>query len=137
MSESNDTTGHSKDAGWDVGVRKTVAAPVAEVWTYLVGKGLPMWLGEATELPTKKGVRYRTDDGVRGTIRGYDEKKLVRLTWQPEDWPHDTTLTLTLTKAGAGATIHIQHEDLADREERRMMLGHWYRVLDSLVAHFE
>jgi uncharacterized protein YndB with AHSA1/START domain len=137
MSESNDTTGHSKDAGWDVGVRKTVAAPVAEVWAYLLGKGLPMWLGEARELPTKKGVRYRTDDGVRGTIRGYDEKKLVRLTWQPEDWPHDTTLTLTLTKAGAGATIHIQHEDLADREERRMMLGHWYRVLDSLVAHFE
>ncbi|MCU1560165.1 SRPBCC domain-containing protein [Mycetocola sp.] len=137
MSESNDTTGHSKDAGWNVGVRKTVAAPVAEVWAYLLGKGLPMWLGDIDELPAKKGVRYRTNDGVRGTIRGFEEKKHVRLTWQPEDWPHDTALQLTVSKSAAGATIEISHEELADREERRMMLGHWHRVVDSLVAHFE
>lgn len=137
MSESNDTTGQTQDAGWELGVRKTVAAPVAEVWAYLLGEGLPMWLGDITELPAKKGVRYRTSDGVRGTIRGYEEKKHVRLTWQPEDWPHDTTLQLTVTKAATGTTIGVHHENLADREERRMMLGHWHRVVDSLVAHFE
>ena len=137
MSESKNTTGLKKDAGWDLGVRKTVAAPVPDVWTYLLGDGLPMWLGEIAELPTKKGVRYRTDDGVRGTIRGYEEKKRVRLTWQPEDWPHDTTLELTLAKAGAKTTVGISHEDLADRDERRMMVAHWHRVVDSIAAHFE
>ena len=136
MNDTKNTAGPARDAGWDVGVRKTVPAPVAEVWTYLLGPGLPMWLGEIPELPTKKGVRYRTADGVRGTIRGYAQQKNVRLTWQPEDWPHETTLQLTVTKAGEGTTIHIQHEDLADREERRMMVGHWHRVADSLVARF-
>ncbi|MET0714626.1 MAG: SRPBCC domain-containing protein [Mycetocola sp.] len=137
MSESKKTTGPKTDAGWDVGVRKTVTAPITDVWTYLLGAGLPLWLGEITELPSKKGVRYRTDDGVRGTIRGYTEKKQVRLSWQPEDWPHDTTLELTLTKAGEGTTVGIHHEELADREERHMMVGHWHRVLDAIVAHFE
>ena len=135
MSESKKTPGKT-DAGWDVGVRKTVAAPVPDVWAYLVGTGLPMWLGEIAELPTKKGVRYRTEDGVRGTIRGYAEKKQIRLTWQPQDWPHDTTLELTLTKAGDGTTLGIHHEDLADRDERHMMVGHWHRVSDAIVGHF-
>ncbi|MET1052317.1 MAG: SRPBCC domain-containing protein [Mycetocola sp.] len=136
MSESKNTAGPGSDAGWDVGVRKTVAAPVDAVWSYLLGKGLPMWLGEIRALPSKKGVRYSTTDGVRGTIRGYDEKKLVRLTWQPEDWPHETTLELTLTKSGENTIVGIHHEDLADRDERRMMVGHWHRVADSIVAHF-
>ena len=135
MSESKKTTGHT-DAGWDVGVRKTVAAPVPDVWAYITGKGLPMWLGEITELPTKKGVRYSTSDGVRGTIRGYVEQKFIKLTWKPEDWPHETMLEITLTKAGAGTTVGIHHSELADREERRMMVGHWHRVADSLVEHF-
>lgn len=136
MSESKNTTGTTKDAGWDVGVRKTVAASVPEVWSYLTGPGLPMWLGEIAELPSKKGMRFRTDDGVRGVIRGYEEKKLVKLTWHPEDWPHETILTLTLTKAGEATTVHVHHGDLADRDERRMMLGHWHRVTDSIVAQF-
>ena len=127
MNESIHNSGPTSDSGWDVGVRKTVPAPVADVWAYLLGEGLPMWLGEIAELPAKKGVRYRTDDGVRGTVRGFTEKKQVRLTWQPEDWPHDTTLELTLTKAGDATTLSIHHEELADRDERRMMLGHWHR----------
>ena len=136
MSESKKTADPKADASWDVGVRKTVAAPVPEVWVFLLGKGLPMWLGEIAELPSKKGVRYRTDDGVRGTIRGFTEQKQVRLTWQPGDWPHGTTLELTLTKAGAGAIVAIHHTELSDRDERHMMVGHWHRVTDDIVAHF-
>ncbi|MCP2032428.1 transcriptional regulator of NAD metabolism [Okibacterium sp. HSC-33S16] len=37
---------------------------------------------------------------------------------------------------GAGATVEFRHEELADRDERRMMLGHWHSVTDLLVNHF-
>jgi uncharacterized protein YndB with AHSA1/START domain len=133
---SNSETGRTKDAGWEVGVRTTVAAPVADVWSYLLGDGLPVWLGQIDSLPTEKGAPYATSDGVVGTIRSYTAGLRVRLGWRPADWPHDTTLQLTIKASATGTTIAIHHELLADREERRMMLGHWKNVAAALDAHF-
>jgi uncharacterized protein YndB with AHSA1/START domain len=130
--ESKDTTGLTKDAGWEVGVRKTVAAPLPVVWKFLVGDGLPLWLGEGT-LPTEKGASYQTADGVRGQVRSYTDGLRVRLTWQPEDWPHDTTLQVTVKESAGGTTIGFHHDQLADRDERRMMLGHWKNVVADLA----
>jgi uncharacterized protein YndB with AHSA1/START domain len=128
--------GLTKDAGWEVGVRTTVAAPLATVWSYLLGDGLPVWLGHIDTLPTEKGASYVTSDGVAGTIRSYTEGLRIRLGWQPDDWPHDTILQLTIRESATGTTIAFHHEHLADREERRMMLGHWKNVAAALDAHF-
>lgn len=132
----SDTTGLTKDAGWEVGVRTTVSAPLPIVWEYLLGEGLPVWLGDIRELPTEKGAEYATADGVHGTIRSYTDGTRIRLGWQPDDWPHDSTLQLTVKQAATGTTIGIHHEKLADREERRMMLGHWKNVAAVFDAHF-
>ncbi len=123
----------AKKPGWDVGVRTTVPAPVAAVWKFLLADGLALWLGDTT-LPTITGETFLTDDGVRGVVRVFTEKSRVRVTWWPSDWPHDTTLTLTIKEAESGTTIDIQHDDLADRDERRMMLGHWKNVVDQLAV---
>jgi uncharacterized protein YndB with AHSA1/START domain len=131
--EPNDSTGLTKDAGWEVGVRKTVATPLPDVWAFLIGDGLPLWLGEGT-LPTEKGATYQTTDGVRGQVRSYAEGLRVRVTWRPEDWPHDTTLQVTVKEAPGGTTIGFHHEQLADRDERRMMLGHWKNVVADLAS---
>lgn len=138
MSNENttDTTGLTKDAGWEVGVRQTVPAPLPAVWDFLLGDGLPLWLGELDALPTEKGEAYATKDGVRGTLRSRTEHVRVRLTWHPDDWPHDSTLQLTVKEAATGTTIGFHHERLADRDERRMMLGHWKNVAAALAAHF-
>lgn len=132
----DDTTGLTKDAGWEMGVRQTVAAPLPAVWDFLLGEGLPVWLGEIEALPTEKGAAYATADGVRGVIRSYTERYRVRLGWQPDDWPHDTTLQITLKESPTGTTIGFHHEKLADREERKMMLGHWKNVAAVIEKHF-
>ena len=131
-----DTTGKTKDAGWEVGVRQTVAASSEVVWEFLLGEGLPLWLGETT-LPHAKGEVYRTADGVAGEVRSYTDNTKVRLTWHPDDWPHDSTLQLSVKEVVGGTTIGIHHERLADREERRMMLGHWKKVAAHLAAAFD
>ena len=131
-----DSVGLTKDAGWELGVRTTVAAPLPAVWAFLLGEGLPVWLGEIERLPTEKGEAYVTSDGVRGSIRSYAEGYRVRLGWQPDDWPHDTTLQLTLKEAATGTTIGIHQEKLADREERKLMLGHWKNIAEAFDAHF-
>lgn len=128
----SETTGLTKDAGWEVGVRTTVASPIEAVWEYLLGEGLKVWLGDIDALPTEKGESFQTRDGVRGVIRGRTEGLRVRLGWQPEDWSHDTTLQLSIKEAATGTTIGLHHEKLADREERKMMLGHWKAVAARL-----
>ncbi|MBX3099325.1 MAG: SRPBCC domain-containing protein [Salinibacterium sp.] len=133
MSES---TGLTKDAGWEVGVRTTVAAQPAVVWGFLVGEGLPLWLGEISSLPVEPGASFVTADGVRGSIRSYQDGQRVRVGWQPEDWPHDTTLQLTVKEVATGTTVALHHERLADRDERRMMLGHWKNVIAAIDAQF-
>jgi uncharacterized protein YndB with AHSA1/START domain len=128
----SDSTGSTKDAGWELGVRTTVPVPLETAWTYLLGDGLKTWLGDIDALPVEKGDAYQTRDGVRGTIRSLTPGVRVRLSWQPEDWPHDTTLQLTVKEAATGTTIGIHHEKLADREERKLMLGHWKAVATAL-----
>jgi hypothetical protein len=131
-----DTTGLTKDAGWELGVRQTVPAPLPEVWAFLLGEGLPVWLGDIDALPTEKGAAYETKDGVRGTIRGFTDAYRVRLSWQPADWPHDTILQVTEKEAAGGTTVGFHHEKLADRDERKMMLGHWKNVAAAVGARF-
>lgn len=131
-----ETTAKSKDSGWDVGVRQTVPARVEDVWAFLIGDGLPVWLGEAS-LPRTKGETYRTADAVVGEVRSFTEGSKVRLTWRPADWPHDTTLQVSVKEVASGTTIIIHHERLTDRDERRMMLGHWKNVASHLAAAFD
>jgi hypothetical protein len=133
---ADETTGLTKDAGWELGVRTTVPAPLPEVWDYLLGDGLRVWLGDIDSLPTEKGAEYVTRDGVRGTIRSLTERVRVRLGWQPDDWPHDTILQVTVKEAATGTTIGFHHDHLAGRDERKLMLGHWKTVAAALDAHF-
>jgi hypothetical protein len=119
--------GAAKDAGWNVGVRTTVDAPLPVVWQFLLGEG---------EFKAAKGYRYAMADGVRGEVQAYADGSKVRMSWRPDDWPHDTTLQVTVKAAETGTTVGIQHDQLADRDERRMMLGHWKNVIAAIEGAF-
>jgi uncharacterized protein YndB with AHSA1/START domain len=123
--------GRTKDAGWEVGVRTTVDAPVDRVWTFMLGDGLPLWLGN-TKLTLERGAPYSTDDDISGRILSYTEGLRVRLSWQPGEWDHDSTLQLTVREAARGTTIAFHQERLNGREERKIMLGHWKDVVAEL-----
>ncbi len=126
-----DSVGKTKDAGWEVGVRRTVPASIEDVWDFLFEDGLPLWLGEAT-LVLEKGAEYETTDDIRGRIIGYTPGFRIRLTWQPGEWDHDSTLQLTVREAETGTTIAFHQERLSGREERKIMLGHWKDVVAEL-----
>jgi hypothetical protein len=133
MSDAEEPTGKPRDSGWKVGVRTTVAAPIAKTWAFLLGEGLPIWLGRTTLSPNK-GVAYETDDDIRGHTVSFAEGFRVRITWQPGEWNHDSQLQLTLKEVPAGTTVEFDHSRLTGREERKIMLGHWKDVLQQLEA---
>ncbi|GAA1996238.1 SRPBCC domain-containing protein [Catenulispora subtropica] len=128
-------TGQTKDAGWEIGVSKTLAAPVDHVWELLTGPdGLRLWLGTVEQLPTEAGQTYETAEGTVGEIRSYHERHRVRLTWRPKDWDHDTTLQLTVTQAAdpAKTRLGVHQEWLADGDERERQREHWRGVIAAL-----
>jgi uncharacterized protein YndB with AHSA1/START domain len=93
-----------------------------------------IWLGEGVTVLSEPGAGYETTAGVRGETRSFRELDRLRLTWQPPDWPHDTTLQLTVTSAGEGrARLGVHQERLADAAEREQQRRHWQGVITALV----
>ena len=127
----NNHAAPTNDAGWDVGVRQTINAPLDTVWAYLLADGLPIWLGNTT-LTLAKEARYATDDDIFGHIISVSPKARLRMTWQPGEWDHDSTLHVTVKAVDGGTVIGFEQERLASREERKAMLGHWKDVLARL-----
>lgn len=127
--------GRTRDAGWQIGVSKTVDRPVGEVWDFLTSPpGISIWLGEGVSVSSELGAGYQTKAGVRGETRGFRDLDRIRLTWQPADWTHDTTLQLTVQSAGPGRTRLVVHQErLTDAAEREQQRRHWQGVITALV----
>jgi uncharacterized protein YndB with AHSA1/START domain len=128
-------TGKTKDAGWQIGVSRTVDAPVEEVWKLVSSdRGTRVWLGPGADLPRRPGEAYETADGTRGELRSRREHDRIRLTWHPQDWDHDTTVQVALEPKGARTVIRLHQERLADAQERDRQRAHWRQVADELEA---
>ncbi len=125
--------GKTKDAGWEIGVSKTVPYPLRQVWDYLSGPGLAVWLGDV-RLEPEKGAPYETADGTVGEVRGYRELERIRLTWKPKSWEHESTVQVALRSVGPDKTaVGFHQERLAGPEERAAQREHWQGVMKSVV----
>jgi uncharacterized protein YndB with AHSA1/START domain len=127
--------GRTRDAGWEIGVSKTIDRPVEEVWTFITSPaGIAIWLGEGVTVLPERGAGYETTAGVNGEMRSFRELDRVRLTWQPSGWTHDTTLQVAVRSAGAGRAMLVVHQErLADAAERAQQRRHWQGVISALV----
>ena len=106
--------------------RRTVSAPIEPVWDYLIGRGLPQWLGET--VLGNKGESYETADGVHGVVRSFHALDRLRVTWQRPGDAHDSTVEVAVTPGATGTTITFTHERLADAAEQKRMQKHWADV---------
>jgi uncharacterized protein YndB with AHSA1/START domain len=116
-------------------VSKTLDRPVDEVWDFITSpEGVAVWLGDGVTLLSEQGAGYETTSGVHGETRSFRDLDRVRLTWQPPDWSHDTTLQLAVRPAGAGRTTLVVHQErLVDASERERQRSHWQGVIAALA----
>ncbi len=127
--------GRTKDAGWQIGVSRTVHQPLGEVWDLLTGPvGSSIWLGAGVAFPAEPGEGYETTAGTTGEVRSYQERRRIRLTWHPADWSHDSTVQITLQPTPSGTSIRFHQDRLADAAERERQRDHWRAVLDRIIA---
>ncbi len=127
------TVGKTRDAGWQIGVSRTVAHPIDDVWELLTSTaGVAVWLGAGVTFDFEKGEPYTTDAGISGEVRSYHPADRIRITWQPSDWDHDTTVQIAVQAKGAKTAIRFHQERLADSSERQAQREHWTRVADRI-----
>jgi uncharacterized protein YndB with AHSA1/START domain len=132
-------TGQTKDAGWEIGVSRTVPFPTEEVWDFLTSAvGWRVWLGAGVDRLDEPGLAYQTETGTAGQVRSFRVGDRVRLTWQPVDWDHDSTVQFTVRPVPGDRTRIVFHQErLVDAAERERQRTHWQGVLDALVAALE
>ncbi len=127
--------GKTRDAGWQIGVSRSIAAEVDVVWDYLLSpQGLRTWLGEGVSAPVSKGQRYETDDGTIGEVRSLRDRDRVRLTWQPPGRADHATVQVAVAPSKAGCSLRFHTERLSDGAERERMREHWRRIIDRIEA---
>lgn len=125
--------GQTADAGYQIGVQKTLPIPHDLAWDLLVvGPGRDIWLGETQPLDLHKGQEYVTSNGVSGEIRSVAPGQRLRLTWSHPDLSGPSTLQLYLAPSGEKTSVRFHQERLSSQDERELMRKHWREVLSKL-----
>ncbi|MFE3472564.1 MULTISPECIES: SRPBCC domain-containing protein [unclassified Streptomyces] len=123
--------GLTRDAGWEIGVSRTLHQPPQAVWEFITGpEGVALWLGAEGRLPTERGAPYRTADGTEGEIRSYRPGDRVRLTYGPST----VQVAVTPGSSEGRAVLRFHQERLASAEEREERRTHWKAVMDRVAA---
>jgi hypothetical protein len=99
--------GRTEDAGWQIGVSRTVPLSAEEVWGRI--EATSEWLGE------------EADD-----VRTYSPLDRIRVGWR------GTIVQVAISRARTGTTVRFHQERLADAEERERQRAHWTAVIDRL-----
>lgn len=127
------STGLTKDAGWQVGVSRTLPQSPSTVWEFISGpRGLELWLGPGARLATEPGAPYETDSGISGEVRGYRPGDRIRVTYG------DTTVQVAVSAAGGGRSVLVFHQErMTGPEERERQRAHWQEVMARVAEALE
>jgi uncharacterized protein YndB with AHSA1/START domain len=132
MKKSKSTVGLTKDAGWQVGMRRSLAIGIEDLWHLLTSAhGIAVWLGEAADLPMQKGSRYKLSDGTTGEIKVIHPYSHLRITWHPPAWPRPSTMQLRLVSKGSRTVLALHQERLPGAEARNQRRAFFAQVLDA------
>ncbi|MEM0999396.1 MAG: SRPBCC domain-containing protein [Bacteroidota bacterium] len=138
MSE-NKVVGLTKDAGFQLGVRKTVHVTHEEAWAYIFSmEGMEVWLGEVPGGSLVRGSEQTLSDGTWIEIRTFKQLSHVRMKWRPEAWENTSRLQLRVYPRGRAKTVIAFHQEMLQDETQRMqMKAHWKSVVDRLIELLE
>lgn len=130
--------GQTATVGFQIGVSRTVVAPVPVVWELLTTQP-ELWLGERVSVAFTPGGQLRvppdaSGGGATGTVRVVRPGHRLRMGWHPDGWDAPATLQLTLTPSGDGKTVIGFHlEKLPDAQTRERMRHQWRTALERIT----
>lgn len=126
-------TGLTKDAGWQIGVRRTLPIQSEAAWRLLTSKkGLRLWLDAEVEIDFRPKSAYTLADGTEGEVRVFSPNSHLRITWQPQHWSRASTIQVRVIPKGDKTVIAFHQEHLPGETEREERRAYYLSVLDEL-----
>jgi len=133
---NNRPVGKTKDAGWQIGVRKTVAAPSDEVWDFLTtDPGIKIWIGEIPVDTLSEGTNFSLSDGTDGKVTVFSDSHL-RMRWHPPEYPRPSIIQLRVIPKDGKTVVAFHQEHLPDKNEREIRRAFFKDALGNISARF-
>jgi uncharacterized protein YndB with AHSA1/START domain len=128
--------GVTKDAGVQIGVRRTFAAPKERIWRFLTAdEGMSLLLGKVAGLDWKVGEVFESDEGITGKLTVVVPHQKLRMTWKLPEWERPSRLQLyLLTTATGKTTVAVHQEMLEDVYIRGLMKQFWEAKLAQVES---
>ncbi|HEX8279042.1 MAG TPA: SRPBCC domain-containing protein [Segetibacter sp.] len=131
--EKTKVVGQTKDAGFQIGVRKTFAVPAETVWNFLFSeKGLSTWLGKTSLENFELGKIYKTEEEIEGKVNIFKLNSHIRLTWKPKHWTNTSALQIRVIPSNEKTTISFHQDKLLDSKQRDEMKKYWDEVIEKI-----
>ena len=127
------SVGETRDAGFQIGVRRTLPLPAAALWRLIVSaEGRRAWLGAGPDFALEPGAAYTLDDGAQGEVRVARPGSHLRLSWQPGGWPRASTIQVRVLPGGAHSVLAFHQEHLPDAAAREARRAHFSAAVAAL-----
>jgi hypothetical protein len=129
--------GQTKDAGFEIGVRKTFPVLLATAWEILFSEtGIKIWLGK-TDIPFEENAVFKTDDGITGRVTVLKHLSHTRLQWKKPDWPNTSIVQVKVIGAKDKTTISFHQEKLLNNMQREEMKQYWDNVFGNISSNIQ
>lgn len=131
--EKTKLVGQTKDAGFQIGVRKTFPVPVEAVWNFLFSEaGLSTWLGKIGLENFELAKPYKTEEEIEGKVNVIKPGSHIRLSWKPKHWTNISALQIRVIPSKEKTTISFHHDRLLDSNQRDEMKKYWNKVISKI-----
>jgi hypothetical protein len=131
--------GQTKDAGFQIGVRKTVQGNHQDIWDFMFSeKGLGIWLGDID--PDQLIIRkdFTLSNSVAGKITVFEPYSHLRMSWKKDGWGNTSRLQLRVIKSDENKTVIAFHQEMLSgpeqREEMKQLWSNIIAAIDSAVS---
>jgi uncharacterized protein YndB with AHSA1/START domain len=134
--EKTNVVGQTKDAGFQIGVRKTFPVSVNHAWDFLFSDtGLSVWLGEVDPGNLELTKTYKTKDGTEykpSILKPYSH---IRLTWRKKGWDNTSIVQMRVLSSKEKTIISFHQEKLTDSHQRAEMKAHWDKIIARISSY--
>ena len=135
MSSNTRQVGQTKDAGFQIGLRRTVPWSFRSVWGLITSpEGLSVWSGGGTVRKWARGAAIRYPDGTVGEVRVFEPGSHIRLTCHPQGWERPSIIQVRVIDQGDRSVIAFHQEQIPDskrREDRRTFFKQAVALLEQ------